>query len=193
MKYKCLSKEKYSFNSYSLITIRNQDIFRIKDWRNEQIIILRQNLLLTDEDQISYFNRYVFPLLQQIHPRQILFSYLKDEKLIGYGGLTNIDWLSKRAEVSFLLDNKRTKNYQLYKEEFKIFLILIKLIAFEDLRFNRLFTETYDIRSYHISTLEESNFSYEGRLRKHVLIDGKLVDSVLHGCLRENGERDKIV
>ena len=40
--YKCLSKSEYSFEQYKLVTIRDEDKYLILQWRNEQIINLRQ-------------------------------------------------------------------------------------------------------------------------------------------------------
>ena len=56
-------------------------------WRNEQIYHLRQAKPLTAEDQKNYFSNVVSKLYDQEKPAQILFSFLKDGKCIGYGGL----------------------------------------------------------------------------------------------------------
>jgi len=64
-------------------------------------------------------------------------------------------------------------------------LTLIKAVAFDYLKFNRLFTETFNIRQFHISTLESNGFIREGVLKEHVIINGKYVDSIFHGCLNK--------
>ena len=72
---------------------------RIKDWRNDQIDVLRQKAVLTDEDQIGYYHNIVLPSMNERQPEIILFSFLLNAGCIGYGGLTNIDWSHKRAEI----------------------------------------------------------------------------------------------
>jgi RimJ/RimL family protein N-acetyltransferase len=64
----------------------------------------------------------------------------------------------------------------------------MKSLAFDVLGLQRLFTETYDIRNLHIATLEESGFMREGVMRQHLRIGVNSVDSIIHGCLK-NDER----
>ena len=183
--YKCLKWPIHKIDNYSLIPVRDIDKLFIMEWRNAQLDILRQEKLLTIQDQENYFSNTVLPLFSQPFPRQLLFSFLVNDLLIGYGGLVHIHWNDKRAEVSFLLDNKRAKDDRIYEKEFSIYLTLIKQIAFKDLEFNRLYTETFDIRPHHISVLEKNGFELEGRMKKHVIIGDVMYDSLIHGYLKE--------
>jgi hypothetical protein len=185
MKYLLLNKESYIHNNYSITTIRREDIFQIKQWRNDQISVLRQDKILTDDDQINYYNDIILPSVNDNYPKLILFSFLLNSDCIGYGGLTNINWTDKRAEVSFIVDTARTHDANLYESDFNTFLSLIKQVAIDGLGFNRLFTETYDIRPLHISILEKNDFQFEGRLKQHVFIKGSFVDSFIHGYVKE--------
>ena len=198
MKYICLKKNKYIMNGYCLLPLREKDIYQIKKWRNEQIKVLRQKSVIDNEEQIKYFTEAVKPTFEQDHPKMILFSFLAGNQCIGYGGLTNIDWTAKRAEISFLLATEFTQDRKIYANDFTVFLRLIKAVAFNDLGFNRLYTETYDIRPVHIAVLEKSGFRLEGRLRRHVLIEGEYQDSLIHGILKcdeesggKEGKEDK--
>ena len=183
--YKCLKENGYSYSCYSLVPVRAQDILLIREWRNQQIDCLRQKVVLSVEDQQLYFNEIIWPSFNEIQPKQILFSILKDNHCIGYGGLVHIGWEDRRAEVSFLLNTEGVKDKELYRNDFSCYLHLIKTVVFDDLQFNRIHVETFDIRGFHISILEESGFKMEGRLKQHVLIDGHFIDSLIHGYLRE--------
>ena len=165
--------------------IRRKDILQIKSWRNEQMNILRQKRKLTDLDQILYFKKVISKLYDADQPTQILFSYFHMKKLIGYGGLVHIAWADKRAEVSFLVETRRSKDSNTYKIDFSSYLTLLKQVAFDDLDLNRIYTETFDIRETHVSILEESGFKLEGVMKEHVLIDEKFVDSLIHAYLRK--------
>lgn len=147
---------------YKLVPIRHDDIFLIMQWRNEQIEVLRQNKILTPEDQEKYYQEVIKPSFTQEKPDLILFSFLYDNECIGYGGLTHIQWAEKRAEVSFLLATERAKNIELYKKEFAIFLSLLKEESLHLL--DELFTETYDIRPDHVGVLEEQGFLFEKKI-----------------------------
>jgi hypothetical protein len=151
MKYKCLFFSSYSFKEYSVLPYREEDMFLIMKWRNEQVNVLRQNKLLTENDQIEYYKTVIKPTFEQNTPKQILFSFFKKKTCIGYGGLTNLDWINKRAELSFLVDTLRTKDQKIYEEDFSSFIYLMKEIIFDEIKFNRLFTETYEFRKFHIS------------------------------------------
>lgn len=182
--YRCLKQQVLEMDGYVLVPLREEDIWPIKEWRNAQIDVLRQKRPLMDEDQRRYYEEIVRPQFALPQPPQILFSYLRDGRCIGYGGLMNIDWDARRAEVSFLLDTSRTHDLDVYCRDFAVFLRMLKHIAFEQLDFHRLFTETYDIRPHHVAVLESNGFVPEGRMRDHVMIRGAYVDSLIHGCLK---------
>jgi RimJ/RimL family protein N-acetyltransferase len=180
-----LSKFPESIEDYRLAYFAQEDALIVKQWRNEQVAVLRQDHLLTDREQINYYNNVIKPLFEMDQPEQILFSYHKKNELIGYGGLTHIDWVSCRAEISFLLATDRTKDHDSYGQEFSRFLKLLKRTAFNELGLNRLYTETFDLRPWHVEVLEKNNFRFEGRLKQHVLIEDRYIDSLMHGCLKE--------
>jgi len=190
MKYLCLKSNEYKLKDYSIVPYRKKDIFYIMKWRNEQIEILRQNKILTKEEQIAYYYNFIKPTFKEKTPKQILFSFLERKNCIGYGGLTNIDWINKKAELSFLLDTKRAKNENTYEKDFSAFLFLIKKICFEELKLNRLFAETYAFRKFHISILEKNGFIYEGRLRQNVYKNNLFIDSYIHSILKIDYDKE---
>lgn len=182
MKYACLTHQKFSDHDYQIVPLRLEDIYLIKQWRNEQIDVLRQKEPLTDAMQQRYFEHVITPTFSASKPNQILFSFLKAAKLIGYGGMVHVDWDEKQAEVSFLVETEHAQDPFSYRTDFSSFLKLLKQAAFKDLKFNRLFTETYEVRRLHISVLEGAGFKEEKRLKDWVEIKGKLVDALIHGC-----------
>lgn len=186
MKYKILKTNEFVLNDYLLVPLRHEDLLLIKDWRNSQLDVLRQKSILTDDDQENYYKNAILPTFSQSNPKQILFSLLYLNQCIGYGGLTNIDWESKRAEMSFLVDVNRANNKDIYIKDFTTYIALIKKVTFKELKFNRLFTETFDIRPLHISILESCGFVFEGKMKQHVFINDKFVDSLIHGILKED-------
>lgn len=186
MNYACLQKQQFETPPYQIIPIRYEDIFLIKEWRNEQMDILRQDVLLTDAMQEAYYEKTIFPSFALPRPDQILFSYLKNHQFIGYGGIVHIDWEAKQGEVSFLVDTMRTKIAADYEADFSSFLKLIKEAAFNDLHFHRLYTETFDIRPLHIATLEKSGFLLEKRMKNWVTINEKPTDALIHGCVQND-------
>ncbi len=184
--YSCLNKQIFKIGRYTIVPLRENDILDIMEWRNQQMVLLRQKKLLTVENQQCYYSNFVVPTFTETHPEQILFSYLLGNNCIGYGGLVHLNWPDKRGEVSFLESPDRTVDKKVYRKDFSNFLTLIKEVAFNDIGLHRLFTETFDVRDFHVSILEQNNFVLEGRLQDHVIIGQEHIDSLIHGCLNRN-------
>lgn len=192
MNYKILKNKEIGCGQYKIVTLRNEDIFKIMAWRNEQIEVLRQKTILTKSDQERYFANVVQPTFAESEPSIMLFSLLFDDLLIGYGGLVYIDWESRRAEVSFLVDPARAKDSKTYEADFSAYLTLLKQIAFDDLGLHRIYTETFAIRPEHVKIMEKNDFIYEGTLKEHNYIDKKYVDSLMHAVLRSDYEKNDL-
>ena len=111
-------------------------------------------------------------------PEQILFSILENKILLGYGGLTNISWKNKRAEISFLIDTKLVsqKNYTTFI--LQNFLNLIKKIAFHELKFTKLFAETFSFRKFHLSILIKMVLNRKDYWKNIFYIRIKFYDSI---------------
>lgn len=182
--YICLARQHATYEHYSLVPLRSGDIISIKDWRNAQIDILRQNTPLSDEEQQHYYHQVVVPTYSQQYPEMVLFSLLHDNQLIGYGGLVHINWPARRAEVSFLVEPSRRAITSTYQSDFKAFFTMIKGVAFDQLQLHRLTTETFAFRQRTLRLLEQHGFEREGCLRQHIFQNGCYVDSVVHGCLQ---------
>ncbi len=185
-KYDILKNNNITYKNFHLIPIRKSDILKIRRWRNDQMYILRQTIVLTVKDQLNYYNKNIKKSFYSKKPVVILFSFLLDQTCIGYGGLVHIDWNTKTAEISFLNNTLRSKSKLVYQKDLLIFLKLIFMITFNDLKLSKLVTETYNIRPWTIEILEKSGFKKEGILKKHVDIDGKLYDSILHSKFINN-------
>lgn len=183
IEYKVLTKQIFKLNDYQLSPISESSIEKIRIWRNEQMVVLRQKEEICPEDQVKYYRNVILPNFSDPRPKIILFELHHHKELIGYGGFVHISWEDKRAEISFLLSSALSKEIKVYQAHFFNYLEMIKSIGFNELKFNKLFTETYDIRPHHISTLEKAGFKLEGILRNHVLIEGNYINSLMHGML----------
>lgn len=183
LRYRCLDLTLLGQGEYAVIPVRREDMLPIMAWRNAQLGVLRGRAPLTETQQLAYWEQVVEPAFAEEQPDQILFTYLWRDRPIGYGGLVHLSWADRRAEVSFLVEPARAAQPDGYARDFAVWLQLVRQIAFERLGLQRLFTETYDRRDRHIAVLEAAGFVREGRLRRHVIIDGRPVDSLMHGCL----------
>ena len=168
--------------SYAVRSIAREDMEPIRRWRNAQMDVLRQPAEISPAEQERYFELAIEPTFKQQRPRQILLTLLEDGEPVGYGGLTNLDWDARRAELSFLVAPERAGDPDVYERDFRAFLELaVDGVALRDLNLHRVFAETYDVRPHHVSILESFGFVPEGRMRDHVRVGDRYVDSLLHG------------
>ena len=138
--YKCLSNQVYTNLEYSIVPIRFEDRFDIMKWRNEQMYHLRQSITLTTEIQNAYFNNVIKSLYDQNEPSQILFSYIKGGKCIGYGGLVHINWADKNAEISFIMATElENESFQFHWATFLKLIEILNVLEFLSKNFSIIF------------------------------------------------------
>lgn len=187
IKYKVLNKNIFSKGKFKIIPIQFENRIDIMNWRNEQIHHLRQDKPLTIENQNIYFNTIIKDLFDQDQPNQILFSFLENDNLVGYGGLVHINWIDKNAEISFVMDTKLEKEY--FSTHWKSFLKLIEEVAFIELNFHKIFTFAFDLRPHLYVPIEDSGFVKEAILKEHYFFNGTHKDVIIHSKFNT---RDKI-
>ena len=141
---------------FKLIPIRYDDRYSIMKWRNEQIYHLRQKKKLSKYDQDKYFEEVVLKQKKEDNPDQILFSFLKKNELVAYGGLVHINWGEKEAEVSFVMKTSHEKkNFNLYWD---YFLKLLESIVLKHTNLVTLSTYAFDLRPRIYKVLEKNKF-----------------------------------
>ena len=184
--YKCLPQKTYKIEEYVYEAVQHEDIESIRQWRNEQVDVLRQTHDIGREEQIEYFKNNVWPEMGTDHPDKILISIKINGKLIGYGGLVNISWTNLRGEISFLADRNFAFTEKDEAKSFQKFLRFITNLAFSELSLNRLFGELFDIRPIYKKVFENEGFNKEGVLRQNNIVNGKNVDSLVYGILNNS-------
>lgn len=180
--YNCLNQNEFVIEDYKLVPIRYEDRFTIMKWRNEQMYHLRQDKPLTEIVQEDYFTKTIVQLFSTEKPSQILFSFLKNDQLIGYGGLVHINWIDKNAEISFIM------NTELEDEFFQLlwsnFLKMIESLAFEELNFHKIYVYAFDLRPHLYKVLLKSNYFKDATLNEHSFFDNQFIDVIIYSKLK---------
>jgi RimJ/RimL family protein N-acetyltransferase len=184
--YKCLNKQIFALNRYSIVPIRHKDRYEIMLWRNEQIYHLRQSKPLTAEDQNHYFDTTIKALFEQEQPNQILFSYLEDDICIGYGGLVHLNWIDKNAELSFIMNSKLEALH--FEFHWMNYLKLIEQVAFNQLNLHKIYTYAFDVRPHLYPIFEKSGFFQDARLKEHCFFNNKYLDVIIHSKINKTNE-----
>ena len=176
--YNCLSQNEFVIKDYKLVPIRYKDRLNIMKWRNEQMYHLRQEKPLTKKSQEDYFNGTVAMLFDKEEPDQILFSYLKNDKCIGYGGLVHINWIDKNAEISFVLNTNLESNE--FSFHWSNYLELLEQVAFKELFLHKIFTYAFDLRPHLYPILDNKNYKNTAILNEHCFFEDNFIDVYIH-------------
>lgn len=176
--YKVLSIQQFRSGNFEIVPIRKEDRHDIRNWRNEQIYHLRQEKPLSQADQDLYFDSVIGSLFERDRPDQIIFSYLESGICIGYGGLVHINWIDRNAEISFIMKTDLEKSF--FEFHWKTYLGLIEQVAFQQLRFHKIYTYGFDLRPNLFRVLECSGYAQECRLKEHCFSQGKFKDVLIH-------------
>jgi len=172
-------------DDFELIPIRYDDRYDIMNWRNDQIFHLRQKFELKKIDQDNYFENIIRPSFNEKLPKQILFSFLKENLLIGYGGLVHINWENKNSEISFIINTiLEEKNFEMLWDNF---LTLLENVAFSKLGLHKIYTYAFDLRPRLYVVLEKRDYKLEARLKMHEQFKNKFIDVLIHSKFNVNG------
>jgi len=177
-RYKKLNIDTYRFKEFQLVPIRFNDRIKIRTWRNEQMVHLRQDQKLSRADQDNYYLNVVASLFQEDQPKQILFAFLDNGELVGYGGLVHMNWMDRHGEVSFLMNTELQEKR--FEDYWSNYLRLLRFVAFDELKLRKIFTYAFDVRPHLYPVLQNAGFVEEARLKDHCCINGKFKDVLIH-------------
>lgn len=104
-----------------------------------------------------------------------------DTKIVGVISLNKIDWINRLAEIALVIGERRQQGLG-----FEAMALLMRH-AFLRLNLNRIWAGQHvDLDKWRETLICHLGFQEEGRLRQALFWQGKFVDAVLIGCLRED-------
>lgn len=182
--YPFLKQNRFSKGECSIVPIRYEDRMDIMKWRNEQIYHLRQREFLTEQDQELYFKSIVSKIFDQEKPKQILFSYLRNDRCVGYGGLVHINWIDRNAEISFIMDTEL--EVKEFHKHWQIYLELLEKVAFYELKMHKVYIYAFDLRPHLYEAIEASGYIQDAVLKEHCFFDRDYIDVIIHSKINKN-------
>ena len=148
--------------------LEKEDLQKIKDIRNQYLMYLRQSVELNQLDQERWYestNDRYFSIFDEKEPYN---GYgVSQENLVGAVGITNIDLVSRKAELSLITENYADPIYAQSGLEY------IMKYSFEDLNLHKLYITIYEYDYKKIELFENNRFFKEATLREDVLYDRK--------------------
>lgn len=179
-------------NSEIIEEINDGNLFLRKISKDDTEFVFKS---LNNKDLINYLS--LGPLKTLEHSKRLIKGYLKywdnhlqfnyiieflkENKLkIGSISLWNINWQHQRAQIGIWLVPSFWRKGFAEKS-----LNLIKIIAFNHLKINRLEAYIALENKRSISLFEKAGFSEEGILKKYLNFHGNYHDAIIMACLRQ--------
>lgn len=167
--------------SLRLEPIDDGDSWKMLLWRNSPKVFkwCRQNEKLSDHEHDSWFSRIksdpTIKMYALYGPKSV---DLKCIELVGVTGLTSIDRLNSRAEVSLYIDPELHRQGLGFKAARSL-----TDKAFNVHNLNSIWGEAFE-GSPAIGLFQKCGFKEEGRRRQFYFREGKYVDAILFSLLR---------
>lgn len=161
--------------------LRRGDAEQTLAWRNDPSIRdpqLGHRFPVTAEMEAAWFE-------QRLNDRSgqaciMAIEDLTDNAFVGYIQLTDIDWVSRTAELGISIGAADRHGQGLGRES----LDLMLRHAFTVLNLNRIWVRVADFNRAAQRLFDGAGFTAEGRLRHHVFVDGAYHDLLMMGLLR---------
>ena len=106
------------------------------------------------------------------------------KKIIGMIGLMNIEFKNKKSELGYWLGKEYWRK-GLTTES----LGLVLKFGFEELKLEKIYAKVMYPNIASANLLKKNGFKLEGRLRKNTLKNGKLMDDLIYGLLKEEWKK----
>ena len=164
----------------NLRSIEHDDLKTLGRWRNRKHVrrTTREYRLLNMVNQTGWFES----VQKQNPPKDIIFGIVnKKGTLIGFTGLTYIDWKNRNSEISMYFAKP---NWQKTKEAQDTMKVLMEY-SFDELHLHRLYAEIFSIAKENIDFYESMKFLREGKLRHRVWREGKWWNSYVYSKLSD--------
>lgn len=176
----------------------NSDDFKVELWQVEALdysilkTILNRDIskflnihkLMNDHECEAYINSlissgYLYTIKVTKHD-----DFAKH--ISGLCGISDIDWISRTANLMFLMTDKHSNNLTISNNS--LALVAFKSLlskSFLDLNLAKVSVESNKFLNINF-VLESLNFVAEGIRREHLLVDGEFIDSIVFSLLKSD-------
>ena len=162
-----------------LRAVERGDLDRFKEWRNDYAEFCREWRPLSDEDQNAWFHR-ISGADRNTHVMFTVCSKDEPKLPVGCCGLTYVDWVRRRGEISIYIGGTRALHEGLGRDT----LATLIDFGFDEMGLHRQTAEVFAFNDRGLRLFHGFGFVEEGRLREHHYTKGVWCDSILFGLLR---------
>lgn len=162
--------------------LEKRDLYKVAELRNKHIKYLRQNKWLTLNDQEKWFentkDQYFI-----IEEPDVMFAELSN-RTCGVVGLTQVDWISRKAELSLITENYIIESYATAAMEF------ILDYGFNQLNLHKIFFTVYEFDDRKIKLIENHGMRADAIIRDEYYYNGQYYSLLIYSIL-DNEWREK--
>ncbi len=166
-----------------LRALEREDLKQLRDWRNDPEIFsrVREYRYLNMENQEAWFEAL------RDADKTIMFGVQHGSiSLIGVCGLTGIDWIGRKAEVSIYIGDKEYRGKGLGLE----ILNALAKYAFEECNLNRLWAEVFDSNQASRKLFVKAGYEEEGVLLSNAYKNGHYQNSHIYRMLKDEWQEN---
>jgi RimJ/RimL family protein N-acetyltransferase len=160
-----------------------EDLARFRDWLNDPEV--RRHLSLAYPVGLAHEEQW---LDEQMRQEPAVQAYVieaprapEEWAPIGVVGFQGLDWRNRSVEIGLFIGDKSLWDGGYGTDATRT---LVRF-AFRELNLNRVLLRVYEDNTRAIRCYEKVGFKEEGRLRQDRFRDGRYLDTVLMGLLRE--------
>lgn len=154
--------------------LKRSNLEKYLSWRNHDSVRLwcRQPDMISFEHHERWFN------WQDTDPNTVMYEIVVDNKPVGVCGLTSIDWINRRAELSLYI----APECQIEIQGKKAYILLLKK-AFDTYNLHSVWGEVFEGNPC-LATVSVIGFKYEGKRNDFYFRGGAYISAYLFGITR---------
>lgn len=165
--------------------LTKSDIPKWFNWFNDPIITEHMNKGVFPNSELLQ-EEFMNHILKSKNDLQLGIVLKENDTLIGIVGVHKIDWIHRNGDVSVVLGEKEYWGKGIAREA----IALVVRHAFTKMNLRRLTAGMSILNTGSQKCFESNEFVLEGTRRKHFFHNGKYLDVLMFGLLREEWEQE---
>lgn len=157
-----------------------QDISTWFNWFNDPLVTEHMNKGAFPNTEVAQ-EEYFHSLSKSKNDIQMAIAMKKDNHLVGCIGIHKIEWLHRRGDMSIVIGNRECWGKGIASEAIG----LMTTHAFMKLNLNKLTAGVWATNTSSKKAFKKNGFIEEGILRQNFFYQGKYVDDIKLGIVRE--------
>jgi hypothetical protein len=165
----------------NILDLDSSIIELIRHWRNSDVVrrYMYRSHYISKEEHLRWFEG----LKLEKGNRKVWIIYYEDIP-VGVINLFNIDYENKITDWGFYIGETAYRGLGIGS----ISLWRLMEYVFDKMNFHKMYTSVLENNSDALNLYKKFGFKEEGRLRKHIFKEGKYIDVILIGILKEEWE-----